>query len=297
MDHVQTGFLHHDRDGLAVLDREAALDKFIRGDTHVDNEIVAAFFADIRDDLTGEAGAVPEVAAVLVQTFVGIGGEELCDQVAVSTMDLDAVKSALFGAQGGVAVFGHHILYFLCCEWNGNLISEGTGDGAGGSGVTSLGNAVRRCLPAAVIDLSQDGRAVLVDAFGELRVALDLSVVPESGCAAESVAFGGNIVIFCDDETPAAFGLGLMVGEIALGRSAVYVAEIGYHGGNCEAILYSVSFDCDRAEYVVKHDSLLSEIPESAELGFSFTIFMLFEILHRIYSEYLPDLTVELLEK
>ncbi len=66
-------------------------------------EVVAHLGLDLLDDLHEQADAVLERPAVLVGALVGVGRQEVGDQVAVTGVDLHQVEAGLLGAPGCLA--------------------------------------------------------------------------------------------------------------------------------------------------------------------------------------------------
>ena len=65
-----------------------------------DDEVAADGLTRAADDLDGQAHAVGVAAAPVVGALVGVGDEELIDEVALGTHDLDAVVAGLAGQLG-----------------------------------------------------------------------------------------------------------------------------------------------------------------------------------------------------
>lgn len=103
---VHTGLLEHLGHDDRLRQLNAALDVVAGVEAEQDRVVRADGGADSVDDLEREAHTVFQRAAVLVRALVGERGHELVDQVAVRTVDLHAVKAALFRSRGGFAERG-----------------------------------------------------------------------------------------------------------------------------------------------------------------------------------------------
>jgi hypothetical protein len=80
-----------------------------------DDEVAADGFARALDDLHRKAHAVGIAAAPVVGALVGVGDEELVDEVALGTHDLDAVVAGLAG-QHGAAHEGADLAFDAACR-------------------------------------------------------------------------------------------------------------------------------------------------------------------------------------
>ena len=76
----------------------------------VDDDGVAHGLTDSADDLDGELNP-RGVVAPLVRALVGLGDDELVDEVALGPHDLDAVVARLLRSLGAVDVVGDGLLY------------------------------------------------------------------------------------------------------------------------------------------------------------------------------------------
>ncbi len=68
--------------------------------TDRDREVLAALFFDALQDVQKEAHAVVEAAAVHVLAVIGVGGQELLDEIAVGRVEFDAVAAGFLDAFG-----------------------------------------------------------------------------------------------------------------------------------------------------------------------------------------------------
>ena len=89
-----------------------------------DGEVRTHFLADTTDDFQGEACAVFHAAAIGVSTMVGIGGQELVQDVAVCHVHFHGVEASFLGAACCLAELLHQFMDF------------GDGQGTGGSPIS-----------------------------------------------------------------------------------------------------------------------------------------------------------------
>jgi hypothetical protein len=84
--------------------RRAAFDQVEHRQAEDDDEVLAHPLAGAAHDLQREADAVFIAAAPFVVAVVGVGGDELVDQVALGAHDLHAVIAGTLGQRGGIGV-------------------------------------------------------------------------------------------------------------------------------------------------------------------------------------------------
>ena len=140
-----------------------------------DDEIVAHSLADSADDLDGELNPRGVVAAPLVRALVGLGDDELVDEVALGPHDLDAVVARLLRSLGAVDVVGDGLLYTSGGE---RTRLEG-GDGRLQCG---RGHRPRRVgVATRVEDLHGDVSTLRTHGIGDCAVLPDLVAIGELG--------------------------------------------------------------------------------------------------------------------
>jgi hypothetical protein len=130
----------------------------------------------------GDAHAVLEGAAADVAAMVGVGGEELVDEVPVRPVDLHAVGAGALGAPGGLDEQGDHV-----GDLRGRHLAHGLAHGdvldrrGRGHGLVAVeeGDA----LAAGMVDLHDELAAVGVDAIDQARQSLDVALVGEGHAA------------------------------------------------------------------------------------------------------------------
>ena len=211
-----------------VLNREAVRLVIRAAQADGDGHVRADLLAHVAGDFQVDAHAVFQAAAVQIGAVVGMGGEEVGQQVAVRAMNFDDFKAGGFGAAGGVAKGMYDILDFL----DGQHMRHGLhailipqlGPGQGGSGADGLG--AQELLAAAVLNLDGGHGAVFTDALGQPGQAGNVLVAGNAQVAVR--AFGADFIhigVFHNDRARAALGLVGVVADGALGHSAVLVVH------------------------------------------------------------------------
>ena len=117
-------------------------------DTSQDRDLAFCSLLDFLDDQAGETHSVLEVAAELIDTLVGSGGQEGVDQIAVCHMDLNCVCAGFHGAFCSFAVAFDQLIDLLCGNFHGNVsavCSSDRGCCLDGSACV-LGVAFRTCV-------------------------------------------------------------------------------------------------------------------------------------------------------
>lgn len=105
------------------------------GDSDEERKVLGPCGADGFDHFEGEAGAVFEAAAVLIDALVGERGEELVEEVAMGCVDLDEVEAGGEGAMGGCYEVGDDFVHAGAVESGGDWVCFVEADGGGGHGL------------------------------------------------------------------------------------------------------------------------------------------------------------------
>ena len=147
--------------------------------------VVAGGFHDLLHHELHEAHAVLEAASELVAAVVGVGREELADQVAVAGVDLHAVESGLAGEVHGMAEVVGDAEYLVLAqsahEGGGVEVEAGRGPDGGAAAGGAVGHV------AAVAELYGGLGALGVDCIGEFaELGHYLLTHPELGVEGES---------------------------------------------------------------------------------------------------------------
>src|SRR5690606_7236264 len=80
-------------------------------------EVLAHPFAHLLDDFHSELGAGANAAAVFVIALVGAFPEELVDEITVSAVNLDRIKTDLLGTQRRFGIGVDQVSNFFLGQW------------------------------------------------------------------------------------------------------------------------------------------------------------------------------------
>jgi len=242
VDGGRAGLFHGHGDGHAVLRMDIVLgdadlvEKFIGGDAQGDGVILAAGLMDALHDLGGEPAAVFKAAAVLVGAVVGIGGEELADEIAVGGMELHAVEAGLLRADGGIDEVLHKALDLGSLKGAGGLLGKvahpvGGADHGLAAGEDGIG------LAAGMVELAEHPGVVPVHGGGHFCHAPDIPVAGQGKLAqhGRSVDFVYTADLGVDQPAPAG-GSGLIEVDHVVRGSSVKVCDIGAHRAHHKVI-------------------------------------------------------------
>ena len=128
VDEIDTCRFHRLDDTDTILDmyvifRDSdCVQEFIYGHAASENEVLAALFANVLDDLKNQSHTVLETSAVFVCSLVGIRGEELLQQVAVRAVKLHAVDAGLLAAQCRISELLYQLMNLIQCHRTGLLL-------------------------------------------------------------------------------------------------------------------------------------------------------------------------------
>src|SRR5699024_5913901 len=166
------------------------------------------------------------------------GGEELGNQVAMSSMDFDAVKAGLFAPFGAGRKVCHNAMDFLHGHFPRHFLKERIHSSGRCNGLNAAIDKMGG-LTARVINLAENLGIVPVNGLGQFPVALQLGVVVQTRDKAVPLCIGIDGVVLSDDEPPAAFGFFFKRENEAVSDHSVFGAKVGHHGwdhktiGNC----------------------------------------------------------------
>lgn len=179
VDGVDASLFQHRQQDLPILYFDAAFHVFGGVDLCGDGEVRTHFLADTADDFQGEACAVFHAAAVGVGTMVGIGGQELVQDVAVCHVHFHSVEASFLGAACCLAELFHQFVDFGDGQSTGGFAhirfvgsGDGTHGGGGGLGQTTLvdeldGSAAAGCSCGVVVDDTLGHGAVIGGVVGD----------------------------------------------------------------------------------------------------------------------------------
>ncbi len=231
VDGVDASLFQHGQQDLPILYFDAAFHVFGGVDLCRDGEVRTHFLADTTDDFQGEACAVFHAAAIGVSTMVGIGGQELVQDVAVCHVHFHGVEASFLGAACCLAELLHQLVDFGDGQGTGGFAhirfvgsGDGTHGGGGGLGQTALvdeldGSAAASCV---------DGGSQLLQA-GDHLVVIDAQHVVFQALQIDEGGFHG------DEAHAAGCSCGVVVDD-TLGHGAVIGGVVGDHGGHDDAV-------------------------------------------------------------
>mmetsp|Transcript_2295 Transcript_2295/g.3483 ORF Transcript_2295/g.3483 Transcript_2295/m.3483 type:complete len:236 (+) Transcript_2295:763-1470(+) len=164
-----------------------AVEEIVEGAEANADPISAYGVDDGLDYLQAEARAVLDGPAVRVRTLVGRTLEELVDQVAVGSVDFDAVEPGFNRVLGGLCEIRNKTLDLLDSQGAGSGVVDGTlgsvhlviltgadGDSGGSDGVNVAGLVLGMGGTTHVPNLAVDVGALLVDGLGDRLPGFDL---------------------------------------------------------------------------------------------------------------------------
>src|SRR5690606_636708 len=161
----------------------AALDQVEHRQTEDDDEVRAHSLAYAAHDLNRQAHAVLVAATPAVGALVGVGGEELVDEVAFRPHDLDAIVLGLLSQGGAIDEVLDLLLDALFIQFARFERVDRRLDSAWGHGLRAVG------ITTGVEDLHADLAARLVHGLGDNFVLFRFFNSSEFGCAGVHRAF------------------------------------------------------------------------------------------------------------
>ena len=212
--------------GDALLPGQADIIQVLTGaDPDGDGIIGAAGLPNAPDDIQGEAGPFFHTAAVGVGAVIGVGAQELVDQVAVGAVDHHAVHPGLLAAHRTIHVLLDLVGDVLQGHLVDRLMDALTLDGTGGR---HLPVAVEHAhaLAARVVQLHEEGTLIGPQGLHQLLIAGNLGVVvnaqvPGVGTARHRVHGDG----LAHNQAHAAFCPLGVKGDVCLADGAVQLGQ------------------------------------------------------------------------
>ncbi len=227
---------------LGLPNLQAAGRQLLRRQAELDEEVGPDLLPGSFDGLDGELEPPLDAASVGVGAFVRIGRQELGDQVAMSTVNLDAVGSGLLGSPGALGEFLDQVLDLRDAElpWHGRFGSDRRVGHAEQRRGWNRGRGyrlqARGDLSAAVRELNHECRTVFVNRLRQIGPTPDDGVVPDSGGEGGHAPFGSDSRRGWDDHRRSTPGPRLVEADRSLGHAAVLVRESRFHPGHDDAI-------------------------------------------------------------
>ena len=226
-----------------VLSNTSLIQEFLYTEADTDGEIGAAGLPDAGDNLREHPQAVFKAAAVLVLPLVGIGRQELLEQIAVGSVKLHTITARLLYPSRASHKLGNELLDLFGRQGAGVLLKVFAGNGGGGDNRLPAGERSDR-FPAWVMELDEDFSPVLMDHRGQPGQAGDMAILSDGQLPHESGTVGiidpGDLR---DDQAGSAHGAGLIKGQHILGGTSVQLRKADTHGGHDQTVLY-----CDVAD-------------------------------------------------
>ena len=192
------------------------------GEPQHDREIRPDAMAHRLNDFDHKAQAVFHRAAVFIVPLVGAFPQELVQQVAMGTVDLDTIKTEGFGILGGIGKGGDHVLNILF----GHGFAVGLARAKQTGWAVTGHRRIRRCAflayGANVPELRENGSTGFVHGINNVFPAL--KGVGTMKCRHIGITTGGGVIYcsaFGNDQTNAGFGAALIIGHNILTRHTI----------------------------------------------------------------------------
>ena len=258
---VNPGTLQGHGDLHAVLNMDVVLgntgfvQELFNAQTHANGKIRAAGIADAGDDFGNHPQAVFKAAAVLVLPLIGVGGQELLEQIAVGCVEFHTVTAGLLHPDGSCDELGDELLHLLGGQRAGLLLQVFAGDGRCGNHRLSA-NEGRNRLAAGVVELDKYFGAVLVDCRRQPGQAGDVTVLRHGQLPHQprtvDIVHAGDLR---NNEAGAAYGPGLVEGQHILRRTAVQLCQTDAHGGHDQTVLDRDLADLSGSKQILVHEN------------------------------------------
>ena len=161
-----------------VLERDAGIaDHLVVGQRDADRVVVADLGAHGPADLEREAAAVLDAAAVLVVAAVVEAAQELADQPAVRSVDLDAVQPGGLDVPGRARVVRDDLVDLALAEREGALATGHPDVRRAARGAPDVQPTGAHGCRAAGDELSEESRRVRIESLAHRCETLDLPLV------------------------------------------------------------------------------------------------------------------------
>ena len=218
-----------------IFQRDASGDTFYGAHPVGDRKIIAYPASYFTVDFQSKAHAVFQRASPGIPAAIGIGREELADEIAVGSVQFYGVQSCLSGPDGGVTPCGNEHGYFLFGNFSRIRVGSESGNGRyhenGLTGCRRIGGT------AAVLELNGHSCSMTFHAGCHVLQSGNAPVAGKTETAGEGIAGRMNVGRLHRDKTGSTHGAGLIIVDHALGDRAVRRCELRGHGRKNDAVL------------------------------------------------------------
>lgn len=168
-------FIHVGQPAEGIFQRVAARHQFICGNAYRDGEVPPQTFPGFLKNALQKPRPVFRASAEFIRAVIGGRGDELADQIAVTRMDFNSVKSGHLRPLTGIRVFSHQCIHFFGTQRSGNNAAGLAGNIARRDRL--LPDPRRYCGAARMVDLNGDLASPCVNLFGKLVHMRDKAVM------------------------------------------------------------------------------------------------------------------------
>ena len=238
-------------------------------DLDEDGVVLADRLADGGETFAGEAEAVLGAAAVCIGALVGVGVQELAEQVAVGAVELDAVEAEFLGGLGSVHEVGLDLGHVLGGDLGGLHVVGGL-QAAGGGQELAAGHVLfgHEDVHAGVHELEDQAAACLVHGVQHFLLAGPLFLGGKADLDAGGAGLGGDVAVSGDDGAGPGGGNVAVERDLFGGAGAVPVAEGVLGGGADDPVGQGHGADLAGREEVGRHgQSPLYHVKNSETFG------------------------------
>jgi hypothetical protein len=188
----------------------------------------------IVDNFEEQSGSVLNRTTILVGSVVEAVSQELIDDVAVSTVDLDAVEASSLDVLNSSSEVLHELLDFFSSSSSGGdvvLLSvlgvNGAvdGDSSGGDRDLTTEEIGVGC-SATVPELVEDSATLGVDGINNSFPGFNLFVSVNAGGSGEAVAIGSHCGTFCENQTSIGGSLAVVLDVQVIGSTSGIIASL-----------------------------------------------------------------------
>ena len=211
-----------------LLDADAAVEQLVAAQPHSQHRFPPYGLAHGRDDAAQEPQPIVDGSAVTVGAAVDRPGQELADDGGMRALQLHPVEPPLDTPAGDQRVAGRDFVYLRLAHRHRRLAEQGVGhrrrrpDRQAGIHPAAL--------PPVVIDLGQNGNALIVNPIGYEPVTVQHLRLEGVDHFFVGPVGGMGGVLFGDDQPHSAAGPCFVIGGVLLAGQSVY-RIVGQMGG------------------------------------------------------------------